>query len=106
MEITEVKIRKFFEDKHSRLRGVVSVTIDGDIAIHDIKVVQGENRLFAAMPSRRDENGVYRDIVHPINGSARNMIETAVLDEYILQRDRMEAELENNQHEYFHTDSQ
>ena len=59
MLITEIKIRKTFTD--GALRGIVSVTIDDCLAIHDIKVVQGSERLFIAMPSRKDENGIYRD---------------------------------------------
>ena len=64
MQITEIKIRKLLDS--GRLRAVVSVTFDGVFAVHDIKVVQGERRLFVAMPSRRDEGGTFRDVVHPI----------------------------------------
>lgn len=77
MEITGIKIRKI--TNIGRLRGIVSVTFDDVLAVHDIKVVQGERRLFAAMPSRRDENGIYRDIVHPITAEARTDIENRVL---------------------------
>jgi stage V sporulation protein G len=77
MKITGIKIRKISES--GRLRGIVSVTFDDFLAVHDIKVVQGENRLFAAMPSRRDESGVFRDIVHPITASAREEIESRIL---------------------------
>ena len=80
MEITDVKIRKFIAE--GRLKAIVSVTIDNMLAVHDIKVVQGEERLFAAMPSRKDENGIFRDIVHPITAEARKQLENAVLDEY------------------------
>ena len=80
MEITDVKIRKFITE--GRLKAIVSVTIDNMLAVHDIKVVQGEERLFAAMPSRKDENGIFRDIVHPITADARKQLENAVLDEY------------------------
>lgn len=80
MEITDVKIRKFITE--GRLKAIVSVTIDNMLAVHDIKVVQGEERLFAAMPSRKDENGIFRDIVHPITAEARKQLENAVLDEY------------------------
>ena len=80
MEITDVKIRKFITE--GRLKAIVSVTIDNMLAVHDIKVVQGEERLFAAMPSRKDENGIFRDIVHPITAGARKQLENAVLDEY------------------------
>ena len=60
----------------------MSVTIDDSLAIHDIKVVQGSERLFIAMPSRKDENGIYRDVVHPIYPEAREIIEVPVLNAY------------------------
>ena len=80
MLITEIKIRKTFPD--GALRGIVSVTIDDCLAIHDIKVVQGSERLFIAMPSRKDENGIYRDVVHPIYPEARKYFEDTVLESY------------------------
>ena len=80
MEITDVKIRKLITE--GRLRAIVSVTFDNMLAVHDIKVVQGEERLFAVMPSRKDENGIFRDVVHPITAEARKELENAVLDAY------------------------
>ena len=80
MEITDVKIRKLITE--GRLRAIVSVTFDNMLAVHDIKVVQGEERLFAAMPSRKDENGIFRDVVHTITAEARKELENAVLDAY------------------------
>lgn len=80
MKITEVKIRKLLDT--GRLRAVVSVTFDNVFAVHDIKVVQGDSRLFVAMPSRRESDGSYRDVVHPINSSFRQMTEQAVLEQY------------------------
>lgn len=80
MQITDIKIRKFINE--SRLRGVVSITLDNLIAIHDIKIVQGDERLFVAMPSRRDENGIFRDIVHPVSSVSRNVLESSILEEY------------------------
>lgn len=65
MEITDIKIRRIITE--GRLRAVVSITLDNMLAVHDIKIVQGDERLFVAMPSRKDENGVFRDIVHPIS---------------------------------------
>ena len=62
MNITDIRIRKIYED--ARLKALVSVTIDGDLAVHDIKVIEGPERLFVAMPSRKDENGTFRDIAH------------------------------------------
>jgi len=90
MEITDVKIRKIMTD--GRLRAVVSVTIDDMLAVHDIKVVQGDERLFVAMPSRKDENGVFRDIVHPIAASSRKLFEDTILEAYEKQLLMLEAE--------------
>jgi len=80
MNITDIRIRRTYQD--ARLRAVVSVTIDNDLAIHDIKIIEGPQRLFVAMPSRRDESGTYRDIAHPISPQARKQLEDAVLSKY------------------------
>ncbi len=80
MEITDVKIRKLITE--GRLKAIVSVTFDNMLAVHDIKIVQGEERIFVAMPSRKDESGIFRDIVHPITAEARKELETAVIDAY------------------------
>ncbi|MBQ8928138.1 MAG: septation regulator SpoVG [Oscillospiraceae bacterium] len=80
MEITDIKIRKIVTE--GRLRAVVSITVDHMLAVHDIKIVQGDERLFIAMPSRKDENGVFRDIVHPILPEARKMIEEGIIETY------------------------
>lgn len=90
MQISDIRIRKILQE--GRLRAVVSLTIDDAIALHDIKLVQGEERLFVAMPSRRDENGVFRDIVHPITGEARREIESKILDAYHAHMAQTEAE--------------
>lgn len=82
MTITDIKIRKLFETPGSRLKALVSITIDDCFAVHDIKVVAGDNRVFVAMPSRKDENGIFRDIVHPIGAEARENIEKQILDAY------------------------
>lgn len=97
MEITDVKIRKIISD--GRLRAVVSVTIDDMFAVHDIKVVQGDERLFVAMPSRKDENGVFRDIVHPIAASSRKLFEETILEAYEKQLLILEAEEKENSEE-------
>lgn len=81
MNITEIRIRKTFQDEN-RLKALVSITIDGDLALHDIRVIQGHERLFVAMPSRKDDNGVFRDIAHPIGREARKQLEEAVLEAY------------------------
>lgn len=80
MEISDIKIRKTMHD--GRLRAVVSITIDNAIAIHDIKLVQGDDRMFVAMPSRREESGIFRDIIHPISSNVRDKLEEQILDAY------------------------
>lgn len=81
MTITETKIRSI--NTEGRLKAIVSITIDGCLAIHDIKVIEGDNRLFVAMPSRKDENGIFRDIVHPIDVKTIDMLEDVILDSYV-----------------------
>ena len=80
MQITDVKIRKSFDK--GKLKAVVSITIDNMFAVHDIKIIQNDNHIFMAMPSRKDENGMFRDIIHPISSEARNIIESVVLNAY------------------------
>ncbi|WP_295153519.1 SpoVG family protein [uncultured Ruminococcus sp.] len=86
MDITAIKIRKILDC--GRLRGIVSVTIDDAFAVHDIKIVQGDRRLFVAMPSRRDENGEYRDIVHPMTAEVRDEMEKQILLAFEQERSR------------------
>lgn len=95
MTITDVKIRKIIPE--GRLRGIVSITIDEQLAIHDIKVVQGDERLFVAMPSRKDENGAFRDIIHPISPEARAFFEEQILDAFTRHIDMLKAEAEAEQ---------
>ena len=80
MQITDVRIRKVA--KEGKMKAVVSITIDNEIVVHDIKVIQGEKGLFIAMPSRKAADGEYRDIAHPINSDTRNMIQTLILEQY------------------------
>ncbi|MCD7823566.1 MAG: septation regulator SpoVG [Oscillospiraceae bacterium] len=80
MTITGIKIRKLIPE--GKLKGIVSVTFDNSFAVHDIKVIEGDNRLFVAMPSRRDDTGAFRDIVHPISAEARNQMESEILEAY------------------------
>lgn len=80
MDISDIRIRKIIQE--GRLRAVVSLTVDNSLAVHDIRIVQGDERLFVAMPSRRDESGMFRDIVHPINPDARKEIESMILKAY------------------------
>lgn len=80
MNITGIKIRKLFAE--GRLKAIVSITLGDFLAVHDIKVIQGPSRLFVAMPSRRDESGIFRDIVHPISASGRQELEAQILHQY------------------------
>ena len=80
MNISDIRIRKIIDE--GRLKAVVSMTVDDAIAVHDIKIVQGDERVFVAMPSRRDETGVFRDIIHPISPEARGVIESSIIAAY------------------------
>ena len=80
MKITNVKIRKV--NKEGKMKAVVSVTFDDMFVVHDMKVIEKEDGLFIAMPSRKTADGEFRDIAHPINQNAREMVQAAVLEEY------------------------
>lgn len=80
MEITDIRIKKVASD--GKMKAVASVTFDNAFAIHDVKVIEGPEKLFVAMPSRRTPDGEYRDIAHPINSEMRNMLESKVLAAY------------------------
>lgn len=80
MEITDVKIRKIFDD--GPMKAVVSVTFDHALALHDVKVINARDKFFVVMPSRKNPDGTYRDIVHPINTSMRSSLEEAVIGAY------------------------
>ena len=81
MEITSVSVRKI-EKEGSRMKGMASIVLDNAFAVHDIRIIEGDNGLFIAMPSRKTATGGYRDIAHPINPDVRKMFQDAVLDEY------------------------
>lgn len=80
MQITDVRIRKV--EKDGKMKAVVSITIDEEFVVHDIKVIDGEKGLFIAMPSRKAADGEYRDIAHPINSDTRNKIQQIILEKY------------------------
>lgn len=80
MTITEIRIRRTYST--GRLRAVVSVVLDGCVAVHELKVIQGDDRLFVAMPCRTELDGSHRDIIHPIGEISRKALETAVLGAY------------------------
>ena len=80
MQITDIKVRKLFDD--GPMKAIVSVTFDGQLAVHDIKVINAREKFFIVMPSRKNPDETYRDIVHPINAQFRSMLESAVIAAY------------------------
>jgi stage V sporulation protein G len=80
MQVTDVRIRKV--EKEGKMKAVVSITIDEEFVVHDIKVIEGEKGVFIAMPSRKAADGEYRDIAHPINSATRDRIQTLILEKY------------------------
>lgn len=80
MNITDVRVRRVA--KEGKMKAVVSITIDEEFVVHDIKVIEGEKGLFIAMPSRKATDGEYRDIAHPINSATRERIQNIILEKY------------------------
>jgi stage V sporulation protein G len=80
MEITDIRIRKI--DSSGKMKAVVSVTFDNEFVVHDIKVIESQNGMFIAMPSRKTPDGEFKDIAHPINSEAREKIQKTVLNKY------------------------
>ncbi len=80
MQITDIKVRKVSQE--GKMKAVVSVTFDDVFVVHDIKVIEGKEKLFAAMPSRKSADGTYRDIVHPITTDMREQLQSAILAKY------------------------
>ena len=80
MQITDIKVRKLFEE--GPMKAIVSVTFDGQLAVHDIKVINARDKFFIVMPSRKYPDDTYRDIVHPINAQFRATLEAAVVAAY------------------------
>ena len=80
MQITDIRIRKI--EKEGKMKAVVSITIDDEFVVHDIKVIEGEKGLFIAMPSRKATDGEYKDIAHPIKSSTREKIQEMILEKY------------------------
>ena len=91
MEITSVNVRKI-EKEGSRMKGIASILLDDSFAVHDIRIIEGDNGLFIAMPSRKTATGGYRDIAHPINPEVRAMFEEAILEAYKNAEDVSEEE--------------
>lgn len=95
MKITDIKIRKTFDE--GPMKAIVSVTFDGQLAVHDIKVINARDKFFIVMPSRKNPDDTYRDIVHPINAQFRSELEQAVIEAYeaelaLLESRRLEEE--------------
>jgi len=80
MEITDIKVRKI--NAEGRMKAVVSITFDDTFVVHDIKVIEGQDKLFIAMPSRKTPDGELKDTAHPINSEMRETIQTKILEEY------------------------
>lgn len=91
MQITDVKIRKIFDDADP-MKAIASVTFDGQLAVHDIKVIYAKEKYFIVMPSRKNPDGSFRDIVHPINSGFRAELEEAVISAYNAALAAAEAE--------------
>ena len=80
MQVTDVRVRKIA--KESKMKAVVSITLDDEFVVHDIKIIEGDNGLFIAMPSKKASDGEYRDIAHPINSQTRESIQKVILESY------------------------
>ncbi len=91
MQITDIKIRKTFDD-NGPMKAIVSVTLDGQLAVHDIKVINARDKFFIVMPSRKNPDDTYRDIVHPINAEFRRTLEEEVISAYNAACDAAAAE--------------
>ena len=80
MQVTDVRIRKI--TKEGKMKAIVSITLDDEFVIHDIKIIEGEKGMFIAMPSRRAGDGEYRDIAHPINSDTRTQLQEMIMEKY------------------------
>lgn len=88
MNITDIKVKKVSSE--GRMKAIVSVTFDNAFVVHDIKVIEGQEKLFTAMPSRRTPEGVFKDIAHPINSETRAELERRILDKYAEEAENTE----------------
>ena len=89
MKITDIRVRKI--NSEGKMKAVVSVTFDDSFVIHDIKVIEGQEKLFVAMPSRKTPDGEFKDIAHPINAEMREMLEAAIIKEYMDALENMDV---------------
>lgn len=97
MQITDVKVRKLFDE--GPMKAIVSVTFDGQLAVHDIKVINAREKYFIVMPSRKNPDDTYRDIVHPINSQFRAALEKAVIEAYYVALENAENQVEAKEDE-------
>lgn len=93
MRVTDVRVRKVSDD--GKMKAIVSVTFDDEFVVHDIKIIEGQNGLFIAMPSRKMGEGDFRDIAHPLNSETRNKIKEAIFDEYDRAKSELDSEMES-----------
>ncbi len=103
MQITDVKVRKLFEE--GPMKAIVSVTFDGQLAVHDIKVINARDKFFIVMPSRKNPDDTYRDIVHPINSQFRATLEKTVIDAYYVALEEAETAEDEGETEDFETET-
>lgn len=89
MQITDARVKKVA--KEGKMKAIVSITIDNEFVVHDIKVIEGEKGLFIAMPSKKSLDGEYRDIAHPINSDTRDSIQNIILEKYEQSLNEAEA---------------
>lgn len=80
MQITDVRLRRISDE--GKMKAIVSITFDDEFVVHDIKIIEGQNGLFVAMPSRKMADGEFRDIAHPINAETRQKVQEAIFEEY------------------------
>ena len=92
MKITDIRVRKI--NSEGKMKAVVSVTFDEAFVIHDIKIIEGQDKLFVAMPSRKTPDGEFKDIAHPINTEMRESLQTAILDKFDEVKD-LDSMMEN-----------
>ena len=97
MKITDVKVRKLFDE--GPMKAIVSVTFDGQLAVHDIKVINARDKFFIVMPSRKNPDETYRDIVHPINSDFRSDLEAEVISAYNAALEEAQSASENEENE-------
>jgi stage V sporulation protein G len=94
MQITDVRVRKI--SKEGKMKAIVSVTFDDQFVVHDIKIIEGQNGLFIAMPSRKTPDGEFKDIAHPINMDTRTQIQDAVLEKYTAVLEEHDEDLDES----------